>query len=46
MTDFDNLEAVMRVYNVMDKLNVIKDIEEQLAKILEEEKIDNSFFFE
>jgi hypothetical protein len=46
MTDFENLEAVMRVYNVMDKLNVIKDIEEKLAKVLEDEKIDNSFFFE
>jgi len=46
MTDFDNMEAVMRVYNVLDKLFVIRDIESKLKEILEEEKIDNSFFFE
>ena len=46
MTDFDNLEAVMRVYDVLDKMNIIKEIEEKLAKIMEKENIDNSFFFE
>lgn len=46
MTDFDNMEAVMRVYNVLDKMMVIRDIEEQLEKILKEKNIDNSFFFE
>ncbi len=46
MTDFDNMEAVMRVYNVLDKMRVITDIEEQLEKILKKENIDNSFFFE
>ena len=46
MTDFDNMEAVMRVYNVLDKMRVITDIEDQLEKILKDAKIDNSFFFE
>ena len=46
MTDFDNLEAVMRVYNVLDKMWVIKEIEKQLEKILDWKGVDNSFFFE
>jgi len=46
MTDFDNKEAIMRVYDVMDKLWVIKEVEKQLVKILKDKPIDNSFFFE
>ena len=46
MTDFDNKEAIMRVYDVMDKLWVIKEVEKQLQKILKDKPIDNSFFFE
>lgn len=46
MTDFDNLEAVMRVYDVLDKLWVIKKVEAKLQAILENENLDNSFFFE
>ena len=46
MTDFDNHEAVMRVYDVLDKMQVIKKIERNLAKILEDQDRDNSFFFE
>lgn len=46
MTDFDNGEAVLRVYDVLDKLWVMKIIEPQLAKYLEETGKDNSFFFE
>lgn len=46
MTDFDNLEAVMRVYDVLDKLGVIKKVETKLQAILENENLDNSFFFE
>ncbi len=46
MTDFDNKEAVMRIYDVLDKMWVIKDLEKQFAKIIENEGIDNSFFFE
>ncbi|MDD2871620.1 MAG: GTPase ObgE [Candidatus Gracilibacteria bacterium] len=46
MTDFDNGEAVLRVYDVLDKLGVMKIIEPQLAKYLEETGKDNSFFFE
>jgi hypothetical protein len=46
MTDFDNLEAVMRVYNVLDKMMVIRDIEVKLKEVMEKDNIDNSFFFE
>jgi hypothetical protein len=46
MTDFDNMEAVMRVYNVLEKMMVIRDIEKELETIMKEEKLDNSFFFE
>jgi hypothetical protein len=46
MTDFENGEAVMRVYNVLDKMGVIREVERKLGKILEDEKRDNSFFFE
>jgi len=46
MTDFDNPEAILRVYDVLDKLWVMKIIEPQLKKYLEEEWKDNSFFFE
>ncbi len=46
MTDFWNLEAVMRVYDVLDKLWVIKKIESKLQKITESENINNDFFFE
>lgn len=46
MTDFDNMEAVMRVYNVLAKMWVIEKVEKQLGKIFEEKWLDNSFFFE
>jgi hypothetical protein len=46
MTDFDNKEAVMRVYDVLEKLWVLRNIEPELKKILEESWKDNSFFFE
>lgn len=46
MTDFENKEAIMRVYNVLDKLGVINEVERKLEEILESEWRDNSFFFE
>jgi len=46
MTDFENSEAVMRVYDVLDKMWVIRDVERKLKKVMEERDIDNSFFFE
>ncbi len=46
MTDFQNPEAVMRVYDVLEKLGVIKKIESKLSAILANEEVDNSFFFE
>jgi hypothetical protein len=44
MTDFENKEAVMRVYDVLDKMWVIKLIEPDLEKLTS--SLDNSFFFE
>jgi len=46
MTDFENNEAVMRVYNVLDKMWVINEVQKKLEKTLGEEDRDNSFFFE
>lgn len=46
MTDFTNVEAVARVYDVLDKLWVMKKVEPELKSILEETGKDNSFFFE
>lgn len=46
MTDFDNKEALMRVYDVLDRFGVIREIEKKLSRILEAEDKDNSFFFE
>lgn len=46
MTDFENTEAVMRVYDVLDKLWVIKKIEKKLEDLYSTFDIDNSFFFE
>jgi GTPase len=46
MTDFENKEALLRVYDVLDKLWVMRIIEPELKKILEETWMDNSFFFE
>jgi hypothetical protein len=46
MTDFSNLEAIARVYDVLDKLGVMKTIESKLNKIVQEEKLDNTTFFE
>lgn len=45
MTDFTNTEAVIRVYDVLDKMWVIKMIEEELEKSWESSNLDNSFFF-
>jgi len=46
MTDFENKEAVMRVYDVLEKMWIIREVEKKLSKILESEWKDNSFFFE
>ncbi len=46
MTDFENGEAIMRVYDVLDKMWVIRNVEKRLDTILKEEGRDNSFFFE
>jgi len=46
MTDFENKEAVMRVYDVLEKMMVIKEVEKKLDKVMQDRDIDNSFFFE
>lgn len=46
MSDFTNLEAVMRVYDVLEKMQVMKVLQEKLELILKAEDRDNSFFFE
>ena len=46
MTDFENWEAVMRVYNVLEKLWVMRGVEKKLETVMKEEWRDNSFFFE
>jgi hypothetical protein len=46
MTDFSNLEAIARVYDVMEKIGLIKTLEAELDAIIKEEGRDNSSFFE
>jgi hypothetical protein len=46
MTDFSNIEAVARVYDVLDKMWIMKVLESKLDKISQEEKLDNNSFFE
>ncbi len=46
MSDFTNLEAVARVYDVMDKIWILKTVQKELDSIMKEEWKDNSFFFE
>lgn len=46
MTDFSNKEAVMRVYDVLDKMWLVKEMEQKLKTILDTQGKDNSFFFE
>jgi GTPase len=46
MSDFSNKEAIMRVYDVLDKIWVVKKIEKELAKIMESEEIGTDFYFE
>ena len=46
MTDFGNGEAVMRVYNVLEKMGVMSWVEKKLNTIMKDEGRDNSFFFE
>ncbi|MDP2090739.1 MAG: GTPase ObgE [Candidatus Gracilibacteria bacterium] len=46
MTNFENPEALLRVYDVLDKQGVMKIIEPELQKVLDEAGRDNSFFFE
>lgn len=46
MTDFENREAVLRVYDVLEKMNIIKKIEKDMEKIVKDSNITNDFFFE
>jgi GTP-binding protein len=46
MSDFTNIEAVMRVYDVLEKMGIMKRLEELLKKVLNEEEMNTDFFFE
>lgn len=46
MTDFTNLEAVARIYDVLEKMWVMKKMEQKLEQVSSEEELDNSGFFE
>lgn len=46
MTNFSNIEAIARVYDVMEKVWILKTVEKELETIMEERWKDNSFFFE
>jgi len=46
MTDFENKEAVLRVYDVLEKQWIMRELEPQLKEALNKEDKDNSFFFE
>ncbi len=46
MTDFENKEAVLRVYDVLEKQWIMRELEPQLSEYLKNEDKDNSFFFE
>lgn len=45
MTNFENFEAIMRVYDVLDRVWAIKKIENMLSKIYEEEDYNTDFYF-
>jgi len=44
MTDFSNPEAILRIYDVLEKMMIIRKIEAKLKSLLI--NLDNSFFFE
>ncbi|NVP17192.1 GTPase ObgE [Candidatus Gracilibacteria bacterium] len=46
MTDFSNLEAIARVYDVMEKIGLMKSLQSELNSIINETGVDNSSFFE
>jgi hypothetical protein len=46
MTNFSNLEAIARVYDVLDKFWVMRMIEKELEKIAKKENLNSSAFFE
>jgi hypothetical protein len=46
MTDFLNPEAVMRVYDVLEKIWAIQKIEREIKKLSTTQEFDDSFFYE
>lgn len=44
MTDFENKEAVIRVYDVLEKMGVMQQLEKKLSEIVGDK--GNDFFFE
>lgn len=46
MTNFENFEWIMRVYDVLDRIWAVKKIESRLSKIYAEEWYNTDFYFE
>lgn len=46
MTNFDNREAIMRIYDILDKIGVIKKVQKKVADFYKENEITNDFYFE
>jgi Obg family GTPase CgtA-like protein len=46
MTDFDNKEAIMRVYDILEKIGAIRKIQKQVNKFYDENEVTNDFYFE
>ncbi len=46
MTNFDNREAVMRIYDILEKIGAIKKIQKKVSEYYTENEITNDFYFE
>lgn len=46
MTNFDNREAVMRIYDILEKIGAIKKIQKKVSDYYTENEITNDFYFE
>lgn len=46
MTNFDNREAVMRIYDILERIWAIRKIQKKVTDYYEENKITNDFYFE
>jgi hypothetical protein len=46
MTNFDNREAIMRIYDILEKIGAIKKIQKKVSEYYTENEITNDFYFE